>query len=325
MKKCFFYVCFKYSQMNRLILFICFTILFQKAAFSDCMPIRFRVWPERDTLSRNPLIVLNVHGRSYPGFTRTPEFHQKGKGIIFFLSSTSGNIPLKLIQQNLGKYSEKQLIFKPLRLLKPNTRYELSFSFSDSVLREEFLEDIGFKTKTWISNEVIDKKAPDWISKPQFWHKNYVQYGCGPESYWRFCMTIKDESAVLVQTMVRHLESGKVSEFYLHPDSNSVFVGYGMCGGEFDMIPGDHYSVSFNLIDGSGNSENRFSDPVFVQAPSESESISEEELEKKKCPCDSGQTVGEKDASINFGWILGIVGIIVLIAFANGYRNYRRM
>ncbi|MNE87096.1 hypothetical protein D3C80_1842530 [compost metagenome] len=91
------------------------------------------------------------------------------------------------------------------------------------------------------------------------------------------------------------------------------------------MIPGDRYSVSFNLVDESGNSGNQFSDPLFVQAPFESESISDEELEQKKCPCDSGQTAGEKDPSISLGWILGIVGIIVLIACANGYRNYRRV
>ncbi|MNJ83207.1 hypothetical protein D3C87_06220 [compost metagenome] len=325
MKKCFFYVCFKYSQMNRLILFICFTVLLQNTAFSDCIPMKFWVWPERDTLSRNPLIVFNFYERSLSGFTRTPESSQIRKDVSFFLRSTSGNIPLKLIQQNVGQSNEKQLIFKPLRLLKPNTEYELSFSCADSASREEFLEDIGFKTKTWITNEVIDKKAPVWISKPQFWYKNYRHYGCGPESYWCFCMTIKDESAVLVQTIVRHLESGKVSEYYLHPDSNSVFVGYGMCRGEFDMIPGDRYSVSFNLVDESGNSGNQFSDPLFVQAPFESESISDEELEQKKCPCDSGQTAGEKDPSISLGWILGIVGIIVLIACANGYRNYRRV
>src|SRR5690606_18752023 len=123
----------------------------------------------------------------------------------------------------------------------------------------------------------IDKQVPVWTSKPQFWYRNYVRYGCGPESYWRFCMTFKDESEVLVQTIVRHLESGKISEFYLHPDSNSVFVGYGMCGGEFDMTPGDHYSVSFHLIDGSGNCSNQFSEPIFVQAPSESDYISDEE------------------------------------------------
>ncbi|MNU44586.1 hypothetical protein D3C71_334060 [compost metagenome] len=313
--------------MNRLILFICFTILFQKAAFSDCMPARFDVWPEIRNINRNPIIIFYFSDVEYPttvhGFERMAP--KMGREISFFLKSGDSKIPLKLIQYNRGQSSENQMIFKPTTLLLPNTTYELVYSCPDSILKERLIDGMGFKSKTWITNEVIDKKTPTWISKPQFWYKNYVSYGCGPESYWRFCMTFKDESAVFVHTIVRHLESGKVSEFYLHPDSNSVFVGYGMCGGEFDMNPGDHYSVSFNLIDGSGNSENQFSEPIFVQAPLESESISDEELEKKKCACDSDQIGKEKDPSISLGWILGIVGIIVLIALANGYRNYRRV
>lgn len=308
--------------MNRLILFICFTILFQKAAFSDCMPIGFHAWPESDTISRNPLIIFNVFEWRFSRLARPQKPSISADGIRFFLRSAHEKVALKLVQQNLGQTNEKQLIFKPVKLLDPNTKYELSFSCEDSVLRAYLLEDIRFESRIWVTNETIDKQVPVWTSKPQFWYRNYVRYGCGPESYWRFCMTFKDESEVLVQTIVRHLESGKISEFYLHPDSNSVFVGYGMCGGEFDMTPGDHYSVSFHLIDGSGNCSNQFSEPIFVQAPSESDYISDEELEKKKCPCGSEREA--TTSSINIGWILGIIGIIVLIAFANWYRNLIR-
>lgn len=310
--------------MNRLILFACFTVLFQKAAFSDCMPMGFRAWPQENTIVRNPLIIFSFYERVYFRDIGRSNPTDIGKNTSFFLNSTSEKIPLKLIQQNCGQSGERQLIFKPLKLLDANTNYELSFHCSDSLLKEEFLEDIGFKPKTWTTNETIDKQVPVWKSKPQFWYKNYVQYGCGPESYWRFCMTFKDESAVFVQTIVRHLETGRVSEFYLQPDSNSVFVGYGMCGGEFDMIPGEHYSVSFNLIDGSGNSENRFSEPLFVRAPLESEYLSEEELQKKECACESSQITAKNGSSINLGWVLGIVGVIVLIAFVSWYRGYKK-
>lgn len=310
--------------MNRLILFACFTVLFQKAAFSDCMPMGFRAWPEGNTLVRNPLIVFSFYEMGYSRSIKGSKPIGIAKDMTFFLSSANGKVPLKLMQQNCGQSGEKQLIFKPIRLLDANTDYKLTFFCSDSALKEKFLEDIGFKPKTWTTNETIDKQVPVWKSKPQFWYKNYVQYGCGPESYWRFCMTFKDESAVFVQTIVRHLETGRVSEFYLQPDSNSVFVGYGMCGGEFDMIPGEHYSVSFNLVDGSGNSENCFSEPLFVRAPLESEYLSEEELQKKECACESSQITAKNGSSINLGWVLGIVGVIVLIAFVSWYRGYKK-
>lgn len=310
--------------MNRLILFACFIIFFQKAAFSDCMPIGFRAWPESDTITRNPLIIFNVYEWRFSRLAQSPRPSVSASGIRFFLRSAHEKVALKLIQQNSGQTNEKQLIFRPVKLLDPNTKYELSFSCEDSVLRAYLLEDIRFKSRNWVTNETIDKQVPVWTSKPQFWYRNYVRYGCGPESYWRFCMAFKDESEVLVQTIVRHLESGKIAEFYLHPDSNSIFVGYGMCGGAFDMIPGDRYSVSFNLIDGSGNSENCFSEPVFIRAPLESEYLSEEELQKKECVCDSTRIAAKNDSSINLGWVLGIVGVIVLIALVNWYRGYKR-
>ncbi len=309
------------ESMNRLLILLAFVVLFEGTAFSDCMPMQFSAWPGKDTIARNPLIILSFPERRYPrSFLRNSGTSSVAKDVRFFLDSGSEKIPLKLIQQNSGQSKEKQLIFKPARLLKPDTKYTLSFVCKDSLLREKFLDimDVGFKPRTWITNRKIDMENPVWLSKPAFSYQNYVHYGCGPESYWRFCTHFKDESEVHIQTIVRHLESGTVSEFYLYPDSNSVFVGYGMCGGEFDMIPGERYSVSFNLVDASGNSDNRFSDPIFVQAPTEYDYLSEEELEKKTCPCVSKE---KKGASIDFIWILGILSFIVTIAFANWYRN----
>lgn len=307
--------------MNRFLILLSFILFLYVKAFSMCMPMKFSAWPRKDTIVRNPMIILSFPERIYTkSFLRAPNTSSVAKSVQFFLDSGNEKIPLKLIQQNSGQTEEKQLIFKPARLLKPDTKYTLSFVCKDSLLREKFLDimDVGFKPRTWITNRKIDMENPVWLSKPTFSYQNYVHYGCGPESYWRFCTHFKDESEVHIQTIVRHLESGTVSEFYLYPDSNSVFVGYGMCGGEFDMIPGERYSVSFNLVDASGNSDNRFSDPIFVQAPTESDYLSEEELEKKTCPCVSKE---KKGASIDFIWILGILSFIVSIAFANWYRD----
>lgn len=309
--------------MNRFLILISFLALFHTKAFSMCMPMYFSAWPQKDTIVRNPLIILSFYERThFKRYKNTFSSSSIAKGVKFFLKAGNEEIPLRLIQQNSGQSNEKQLVFKPIKLLKPNTKYRLSFSCKDSLLREEFLEDIEYESQRWITNEVIDKQIPVWLSKPEFLYKNYVRYGCGPESYWRFCMKFKDDSEIHVQTIVRHLETGKISEYYLYPDSNSLFVGYGMCGGEFDMIPGERYSVSFNLVDASGNSENRFSEPIFVQAPRESDYLSEEELDKKKCYCDSSQTNGS--SKINIVLVLSIVGFIVLISFVNWYRNSKR-
>ena len=308
--------------MNRLLILLTFLVFSQTKAFSMCMPMYFSAWPQKDTIVRNPLIILSFYERThFKRHKNTFSSSSVAKGIKFFLKAGNEEIQLRLIQQNSGQSNEKQLVFKPFKLLKPNTEYKLSFSCKDSLLREEFLEDIEYESRTWITNEMVDKQVPVWQSKPQFLYKNYVRYGCGPESYWRFCMNFKDESEIHVQTIVRHLESGKISEFYLYPDSNSLFVGYGMCGGEFDMIPGERYSVSFNLVDASGNSENQFSDPIFVQAPLESDYLSDEELEKNKCTCISMKV---HKGGIDFAWVLGIVGLIVLTAFTNWYRNSRK-
>lgn len=289
-----------------------------------CIPMYFSAWPQKDTIVRNPLIILSFYERVY--FRRSIRnirnfnSHSVAKGVKFFLEAGNEKIPLKLIQQNSGQSEEKQLIFKPGKLLNPNTKYVLSFSCKDSLLREELLEDMEYESRTWITNEVIDKQIPVWLSKPQFLYKNYIRYGCGPASHWRFCMTFKDESEIHVQTIVRHLETGKISEYYLYPDSNSLFVGYGMCGGEFDMIPGERYSVSFNLVDASGNSGNEFTEPIFVRAPKASDYLSDEELETKKCNCDP---IERKRNLLNPGWAFGIIGLVIVISLINWYRSSR--
>lgn len=310
--------------MKRSIFFVLLSlsVLIPKAGFSECVPFYFRIWPEGETLNRNPMVVLNFSEPDYPWSKKSelvaPEL---GKKIRFFFKSGHSSIPLRLIQRNRGKSDENQVILKPARLLEPGVEYTLEFFCQDSVLAKRFLQNIRFRSRSWVVKNEIDKEVPVWLSEPVFQFKNYVRYGCGPESYWKFCASFKDQSAVFIQTIVRHLESGKISEYLLLPDTHSLVVGYHMCGGAFNMVPGEHYSVSFNLVDASGNTLNQFSDPVFVQAPTESDYLSDEEVEKKKCSCVSDQNEQEGKASLDFAWILGIVALIVLLAVANWYRN----
>jgi hypothetical protein len=314
--------------MNRLILFTCFClIVLSQALASDCDREKFITWPEdKKIINRNPIIIFNI--REYPhashvSFAMGDDvfIHSElGKKISLFLKSKNSRIPLKLVQRNGGFKLTSQLIFKPARLLDPNTKYELSFSCSDSVLTRGLKYHIDYESRTWTTNEVIDKQMPVWNSKPQFLYKRYLETECLPSIYWGFCVKYKDASSVYIQTIVRNLDDGDLNEFFLRPDGNFLFVGYGeMCFGDLMLWSEENYTVSFNLVDASGNTLNQFSDSIGVSGPSESDVHSDEELEKCKCKID--EPTAEKGYSLNFGIVLGIIGLVILIALFNWFRR----
>ena len=163
------------------ILFFILTISFANQVHAECAYYGFDVWPKSDTLSRDPIIIID-------GLDNSQEVIEKlDKNYRFFLKSTTEKVDLKVIEMNVGGFRLSQSILKPISSLKIGDKYSLKVEELPSTHREDrsISEDHLNEAleKMWEVTDTIDTTPPNWIIKPKYLKPSAKRFGCGPDIF----------------------------------------------------------------------------------------------------------------------------------------------
>jgi len=164
----------------------------------------------------------------------------------------------------IGEFHITQAILKPDGMLLPGEEY--SFHVTGLPDGAEINKTNG-AAPVYAVTKARDSERPGFRKSPVLLDKILKYYGCGPEVYVRFSNPVNDSNGVLVRTRVRNLNTNKVTEYYIAPVGNELYVGHDMCSGAFAFENGAIYEVEFAFMDASGNLSEwtekiRFSKPV---------------------------------------------------------------
>jgi hypothetical protein len=287
--------------MKKSFLIIAF-LLITKIALAKCAGGMIWVWPFSMQVSPNTVFILNAYDDAQHSIIA---LNNGGNAFIFTEGDT---IYLKVLKINVGQFNRSQALVKPVRNLKPGKHYKIKI--------DNYEPDYYYKKdfeRGWYVKEKLDNSKPFWKEYPALFSKISNEYGCGPDSYVKFCLCISDESPVAVLTKTKEISTGLTSEYYLFPDSSILSVGYGMCSGAFKFLPGERYASSFSLIDASGNYG---SSTDFYHYESPPREIAYKKIFKSNCNCkDTGRTI---DKAFVRNMIWGVLTLLLKVSLISG-------
>ena len=176
-----------------------------------------------------------------------------GSSYVACLQSKTQRVPLVVAELLVGQFDVTQAVLKPRSVLEVGEQYELVIEGKGSKGNV-----IRWQEKSKMQYAVVagaDETTPAWETLPTESGKRYEEMGCGPAIHVAFASTVHDESEYLVKASVKNLASGRITAYYLQPDSMGyIHIGHGMCGGAYMLEKGKNFSVVFALMDASGNS-----------------------------------------------------------------------
>jgi len=154
---------------------------------------------------------------------------------------TSGDI-YEMVIENLADYQQNEY-----------KRY-------DSAIR-------SFVAPIWKTESRQDNLKPTWISKPREQNKIFESYGCGPEMFVSFSLSILEAPERIVRAKMKDIESGKTTTFYVEIENSTISIGHGMCSGGFKFGKSSLYEIEFDLVDSSGNVCSWEESPIVFEKP----------------------------------------------------------
>lgn len=194
------------------------------------------------------------------------------KNYQVYLKSKNDKVNLSVIKFNKSNRRLAQVLLKPQRKLIANEEYQL---FIDSNNKHIYLYngDQIFKVQN-----IVDHEKPKIKKNAEYLYKYTQELGCGPEAYAVFGVCLEDENPTFAITKLKDLETGVFSEFIIPIINHTISIGYGMCGGAFDLVENKEYEVGFTFMDLAGN-KTIDNNKYYFTAPNDSDDIYK--LEKK--------------------------------------------
>jgi hypothetical protein len=234
------------------VLALLFFSLVVNFSYADCAMSGMDFFPKKRNISLNSLFIIQ-------GYSMSEETVESFRKREIFLISESGEMVLLTLQEILkGQMSLTQGIFKPVRELKPNTKYFLKYS---NETKREIVEMQQWNAESkqrekvyWQTSEV---KSTDLISsslKIDYEKSEVIHYGCGPSSNAIFTVSNSNDLEVWYKTEVIEIATNKKTTFYLTEWENKLNVGHGMCAGGFIFKDVGKYKVRFTPVNTDGES-----------------------------------------------------------------------
>ena len=280
------------TTVMKLILILFLVLLNCITAGAMCWSWGFQVWPQKQSISRNSIIVLE-------GFASSRSVIQElGKTHNAYLSCQSERVDLKVVRILYGQYDVNQAILKPVRELKVHETYQLHIDSLDQFNKQEF------KEYKWKVDSTVDLVAPVWSCAPVYKSKSVYSFGCGPAEYVTFCGFVEDASPTLIYAKVMNRSDYTSSNYFIDHSNHNISLGHAMCSGAFNFEKGKRYSVQFGLLDASGNETTVLTEPLDFIAPTEENASVEIEV----CSCEQ---------KTNLWWYgvasAGIIGLVLML------------
>lgn len=197
-------------------------------------------------LNKNGLIILEFYASSQSLIkdlnTKYP-IYLKNKGSKVTL------VPIEILK---GEMKLTQVVFKPGKGLKVGEEYSLVISNLPSYETQPVRTDSDMSVRFKINN-TSDFKKPVFTGLPIERKKTMDLFGCGPASWVYFNIPALEDSEYYVRIRVQGQSSGMKTEFILKPEEGMIKVGHGMCSGAIFFKNNRKYTISFQLMDQSGN------------------------------------------------------------------------
>lgn len=216
---------------------------------ADCAGNGLSIFPHEKEIQKTSVFVLDGYAESQHVInglnTKFPIYLKSGKE----------RISLVVFEVQTGQFLVTQALLKPEKPLTPGKEYMLVI---DNLPDYENLGTYNSKTQkydviTYVVKDESDTEAPQWIKVPEEKGKSVQHFGCGPSIRIDFDLQIREQSAFLVKTTVRSVESGKETSYYVNAGKEGFAIGHGMCSGAFKFDEGKDYQARFTIMDASGN------------------------------------------------------------------------
>jgi hypothetical protein len=229
---------------------IILTFFIATMASAKCANSGIYCLSKSSTVQKNGLIILEFYASSQ---NLIPDLNKK---YPMYLKATNGKVKLNIIETLKGEMNVTQIILKPISALKVNETYSLQIDNLPKYERKP--ERYNSSSNKWESltfkvNNEEENDIPTFSNSPKEQKQSLVYYGCGPASWVYFTIAGQDESELFVRTTVKNKATEKVTTYILAIENGVTKVGHGMCSGAFHFDNGDHFEVTFQLFDQSGN------------------------------------------------------------------------
>lgn len=271
--------------------------------YADCSSSNISVWPKGTEINSNSIFIIQGYGTSQDII--------RGLNIKYkvYLKSKNSIVPVEIIKVYEGQYSLTQAILKPKSQLIEGKTYTLQISNLEDYEKEDYYQ----KKIKWTVNNKKDIDLPYWSAKPKYENKQKINYGCGPAKFIDFCACINDSSPVVVFTKLTEEKTGKTAEYFITPDSTFLRIGHGMCSGAFEFEDGEHYKISFSLMDASGNRNDTLTNEINFISPTDNDG--ERFNEKVLCNCPKAKESEVSSIKLLLSICLSVIMIIAFIIF----------
>lgn len=271
--------------------------------YADCSSSNISVWPRGTEINSNSIFIIQGYG------TSQDVVRNLNKKYKVYLKSKNSIVSLEIIKVYEGQYNLTQAVLKPKTQLIEGKTYTLQISNLERYEKEDYYRE-NFK---WRVNNKKDIDLPYWSAKPKYENKQKINYGCGPAKFVDFCACINDSSPVVVFTKLTEEKTGKTTEYFITPDSTSLRIGHGMCSGAFEFKDGEHYKISFSLMDASGNINDTLTSELKFVSPTDNDS--ERFNDKAFCKCPKAKEPKVYPIKLLLSISLSVIVIIMFIIF----------
>jgi len=218
--------------------------------YADCAGTGLWVFPSGPTVKQNSIFVLDGYAESQNVILGLNKKHN------IYLKSGNKKIKLLVTEICVGQFYLTQAVLKPETELEAGLEYTM---YIDSLPEYESFNKYNNTTHKYepVSYKVVsekDNEKPQLTTRPKELKMTLVHYGCGPSIHVVFSNPAKDNSAIIVKTTVKNINTGKETTYYIQPDGDKIKIGHGMCSGAFDFEDdSNNYDVEFSFMDASGN------------------------------------------------------------------------
>ena len=219
------------------------------SVYADCKGEGLYIFPSGKTIKQNFIFVLDGYARSQAIIL------ELNKKYSIYLKSGDQKVNLLVKETFVGQFELTQAILTLEKALEAGLEYTLVI---DNLPKTESLDRYNPKTKIYelikfTVESGVDLEKPIITSIPKLVDKSYAQYGCGPAMSVNFSFPVKDNSEVIIKTVVKNVKSGIETTYCIVPQNKQIEVGHGMCSGAFIYDNSNEYEVSFSFMDASGN------------------------------------------------------------------------
>jgi hypothetical protein len=250
------------NNMKRIAIIIAACLFNSLVASADCSSGGIYVARGSEKLYKNSILILEFYAMSQevvPGI---------GNRYLVWLQSGNAKVAMQPIEVLKGEMDITQVVFRPTCDLVEGEVYKLVIdSLSEWHIPHRYNSTTGNREPysfTILKNTAID--LPLLFTKaPVETKKELILMGCGPLRSVHFSI-VADTSIRLVRASVKNNYTGKTTIYILPIENGEVSVGHGMCSGPFLFDKGEKLTVSFALLDYTGNA-GKYSAPISFTKP----------------------------------------------------------